>query len=131
MTGTARIFVSIVMEWKDPRLAWEINEENCADYINVYTGYDQGTYNKVVAAVVVIKNRNETNYKKKYKYQKKYLLLTLIMYRFSSFIYLKSETASIWIPDFDLLNNQVENVQGFAASQAVVSSDGTVTWGHS
>ena len=65
MTGTARIFVSIVMEWKDPRLAWEINEENCADYINVYTGYDQGTYNKVVAAVVVVKNRNETNYKKK------------------------------------------------------------------
>ena len=87
MTGTARIFVSIVMEWKDPRLAWEINEENCADYINVYTGYDQGTYNKVVAAVVVVKNRNEANYKnKQYKYQKTYLFLTLIMYRFSSFI---------------------------------------------
>ena len=30
------------MKWKDPRLAWEINEENCADYINVYTGRDQG-----------------------------------------------------------------------------------------
>lgn len=77
MTGTARIFVSIVMEWKDPRLAWEINEENCADYINVYTGYDQGTYNKVVAAVVVVKNRNETNYKKKNTNTKKSIFFSL------------------------------------------------------
>jgi hypothetical protein len=46
------------------------------------------------------------------------------------FIYFKSETTSIWIPDYDLLN-QVESVQGFAASQAIVNSDGTVTWGHS
>jgi hypothetical protein len=41
-----------------------------------------------------------------------------------------SETTSIWIPDFDLIN-QVESVHEFVASHAVVDSDGTVTWGHS
>ena len=39
--GTATIFVSIVLKWIDPRLAWDITKnDTCSNYINVFTGYD-------------------------------------------------------------------------------------------
>jgi hypothetical protein len=60
MVGTARIFVTIIMKWKDPRLAWEINEENCADYINVYTGRDQGE-TSISCCCCINQKQNKTN----------------------------------------------------------------------
>lgn len=42
MSGTATILVSISFAWRDPRLAWTVdNEDTCADFINMWTGYGQ------------------------------------------------------------------------------------------
>jgi hypothetical protein len=40
VSGTATVLASINMKWKDPRLAWTIDETNCADMINLWTGYN-------------------------------------------------------------------------------------------
>jgi hypothetical protein len=79
MKGTAQIFVSIKMKWKDPRLAWEMNEENCADYINVYTGYDQGTYSKMLLLLLLLLYGTKTKQitKKQYRYQKNSIFFSL------------------------------------------------------
>ena len=46
MSGTATVFVTINLSWKDPRLAWTVeNETTCADYINAWTEYgNQDTF---------------------------------------------------------------------------------------
>ena len=41
--GTAEIVMSIDMVWHDPRLAWTITNETCADYVSVYAGFDAET----------------------------------------------------------------------------------------
>jgi hypothetical protein len=39
--GTATIFVSITLKWVDPRLKWEVNQnDTCANLINVFTGHE-------------------------------------------------------------------------------------------
>ena len=38
--GTATIFVTFTMEWKDARLAWDVEDNNtCANLVNIWTGY--------------------------------------------------------------------------------------------
>ena len=39
--GTAKIFMTVHMEWKDPRLAWELDEDTCAEYVTVWAAYDR------------------------------------------------------------------------------------------
>ena len=41
--GTAEIVMSIGMVWHDPRLAWTITNDTCADYVSVYAGFDAET----------------------------------------------------------------------------------------
>ena len=41
--GTAEIVMSIDMVWHDPRLAWTITNDTCADYVSVYAGFDAET----------------------------------------------------------------------------------------
>jgi hypothetical protein len=43
------------------------------------------------------------------------------------FLYQSDESTSIWVPDFDLLN-QIEGIQHMPNTKAVVYSDGTVQW---
>ena len=77
--GTATIFVSITLKWKDERLKWTVDDyDTCSNIINVWTGHD-------------------------------------------------IETTTIWVPDFDVLN-QIEGVQSMPAYKANVYSDGSVEW---
>ena len=40
LVGTATIFVTLTMKWKDPRLKWDVNDDDtCANMVNVWTGY--------------------------------------------------------------------------------------------
>ena len=47
--GTATVFLTITMSWKDPRLAWDVEDgQNCANVVNTWTGhvsleFDYGT----------------------------------------------------------------------------------------
>jgi len=77
--GTATLFTTIVLEWVDPRLDWEVvDSSTCSNVIDVYTGHDV-------------------------------------------------ETATIWLPDFDLAN-QIDGIQSWPNTKASVYSDGTVRW---
>lgn len=39
--GTATIFVSITLKWKDERLKWTVDDyDTCSNIINVWTGHD-------------------------------------------------------------------------------------------
>lgn len=41
MTGSATILVTLILKWKDPRLAWTIDSNSiCADFVNIWAGYD-------------------------------------------------------------------------------------------
>lgn len=39
LVGTATIFVSIVMTWNDPRLAWDVEGDKCANVVTTWTGH--------------------------------------------------------------------------------------------
>lgn len=43
--GTASIFATFTLNWKDARLAWTMDDQLCADHINVFTGHDQEVTN--------------------------------------------------------------------------------------
>ena len=39
-TGTATVFISLTMVWKDPRLAWEVEDGGtCANFVTTWTGH--------------------------------------------------------------------------------------------
>jgi hypothetical protein len=39
--GTATLFISPVLAWKDPRLAWEIDGNNtCASKVNAFASHE-------------------------------------------------------------------------------------------
>jgi len=77
--GTAQLYVSLRLVWKDPRLSWDLNASStCANMITVYASQDP-------------------------------------------------DTTSIWVPDFDLIN-QIAGIQEMRLSQAEVYADGTVSW---
>jgi len=38
--GTATIFVTIVMIWNDPRLAWNVEGDKCANVVTTWTGHE-------------------------------------------------------------------------------------------
>ncbi|CAB9516021.1 Neuronal acetylcholine receptor subunit alpha [Seminavis robusta] len=40
-TGTARIMMSLLMEWKDARLTWEPTEDTCAGSVALWAGYEK------------------------------------------------------------------------------------------
>lgn len=41
--GTATLHLTLHLKWKDPRLAWTVNDTTCANYISVGTAYDDDT----------------------------------------------------------------------------------------
>ena len=46
-SGTATIFVTLILRWNDPRLKWDINDEKCTNVIDVWTSHTVSRYFKV------------------------------------------------------------------------------------
>ena len=41
--GTVTLHLTLHLKWKDPRLAWTVNDITCANYISVGTAYDDNS----------------------------------------------------------------------------------------